>query len=159
MIYFIQAGRKGPVKIGYTKNNIRDRLKNLQAATAEKLHLIGVLPGEVRNEKELHVKFKDLNIHGEWYKPETELIQYIYSSIMFNIPYDGKIDMGFSLDNYLESIERSYIERALILTNGRKQKAADLLGLPFRKFRYRTRNIWSKKPFQGRKSSVIARVA
>lgn len=44
---------------------------------------------------------------------------------------------GFSLDEYLASIERSYLNRALKMTNGNKTKAAEMLGLTFREFRYR----------------------
>jgi DNA-binding NtrC family response regulator len=43
---------------------------------------------------------------------------------------------GFSLERYLEDIERSHIERALKQTQGVQIKAADLLGLTFRQFRY-----------------------
>ena len=45
---------------------------------------------------------------------------------------------GVSLDNILEEIERAYIDKALDCTNGNKNKAAELLGLSLRSFRYRT---------------------
>lgn len=44
---------------------------------------------------------------------------------------------GVSLDNILEGIEKAYLERALECTGGNKNKAADLLGISFRSFRYR----------------------
>ena len=44
---------------------------------------------------------------------------------------------GVALDSILEEIERAYIEKALECTNGNKNKAADLLGLSLRSFRYR----------------------
>jgi len=44
---------------------------------------------------------------------------------------------GVSLDNILAEIERSYITKALECTNGNKNKAAELLGITFRSFRYR----------------------
>jgi two-component system response regulator PilR (NtrC family) len=43
---------------------------------------------------------------------------------------------GFSLERYIEDIERSHVERALKQTQGVQVKAAELLGLSFRQFRY-----------------------
>ncbi len=44
---------------------------------------------------------------------------------------------GVSLDNILEEIERAYLEKAMACADGNKKKAADLLGLSLRSFRYR----------------------
>ncbi|MCB2147291.1 MAG: sigma-54 dependent transcriptional regulator [Deltaproteobacteria bacterium] len=44
---------------------------------------------------------------------------------------------GVSLDAILEEIERAYIEKAMECADGNKNKAADLLGLSLRSFRYR----------------------
>ena len=44
---------------------------------------------------------------------------------------------GLDMEAVLESYERSLLEKALLRTNGRKKKAADLLNLSFRSFRYR----------------------
>lgn len=44
---------------------------------------------------------------------------------------------GVSLDAILEEIERAYIEKAMACADGNKNKAADLLGLSLRSFRYR----------------------
>jgi len=44
---------------------------------------------------------------------------------------------GVSLDVILEEIERAYLEKALEITNGKKQEAAELLDISFRTFRYR----------------------
>jgi two-component system response regulator PilR (NtrC family) len=44
---------------------------------------------------------------------------------------------GVSLDNILADIERAYLTKALECSSGNKNKAADLLGITFRSFRYR----------------------
>jgi len=44
---------------------------------------------------------------------------------------------GVSLDNILAEIERAYLTKALECSSGNKNKAADLLGITFRSFRYR----------------------
>jgi two-component system response regulator PilR (NtrC family) len=53
-----------------------------------------------------------------------------------------EVKNGVSLDNILEEIEKAYLERALECTNGRKQEAADLLGISFRTFRYRMSKLY-----------------
>ncbi|MDP2342905.1 MAG: sigma-54 dependent transcriptional regulator [Deltaproteobacteria bacterium] len=44
---------------------------------------------------------------------------------------------GLELEAVLEAYERRLLEKALVRTNGRKKKAAELLKLSFRSFRYR----------------------
>ena len=46
------------------------------------------------------------------------------------------LDEGFSLEQYLQDVERQRIERALRQANGVQTRAAELLGLSFRQFRY-----------------------
>ncbi len=47
------------------------------------------------------------------------------------------IDKGVSLDMILREIEYAYLQKALELTGGNKNKAAELLGITFRSFRHR----------------------
>ena len=44
---------------------------------------------------------------------------------------------GVSLDSILAEIERAYLTKSLECSNGNKNKAAELLGITFRSFRYR----------------------
>jgi two-component system, NtrC family, response regulator PilR len=48
---------------------------------------------------------------------------------------------GIQLETLLEGLEKRYLERALQRTGGRKKKAAQLLGLSFRSFRYRVAKL------------------
>ncbi len=48
-----------------------------------------------------------------------------------------EVPNGVSLDDILAEIERSYLTKALECTSGNKNKAAELLGITFRSFRYR----------------------
>ena len=43
---------------------------------------------------------------------------------------------GFNLETHLQQIERMHLERALKQAGGVQVKAADLLGITFRQFRY-----------------------
>jgi two-component system response regulator PilR (NtrC family) len=46
-------------------------------------------------------------------------------------------DGGFDLDDYLTQVERELLFRALDQSGGVRKKAAELLGMSFRQFRYR----------------------
>ncbi len=48
-----------------------------------------------------------------------------------------EVSRGVSLDMILEEIERAYMKKALDCSNGSKNKAAELLDISFRSFRYR----------------------
>ncbi len=50
-----------------------------------------------------------------------------------NIP----IEHSINLNEYLASVEKELLNKALQKANGVKTKAAELLGLTFREFRYR----------------------
>ena len=48
-----------------------------------------------------------------------------------------EVPHGVALDSILAEIEQAYLDKALECTNGNKNKAAELLGITFRSFRYR----------------------
>src|SRR3954447_3671947 len=54
-------------------------------------------------------------------------------------PADGFPDAGFDLERHVQDIEREYIAEALRRAGGVKVKAAELLGMSFRSFRYYTK--------------------
>ncbi len=45
-------------------------------------------------------------------------------------------EKGFDLEQHVQDLEREYIAEALRRSNGVKMKAAELLGISFRSFRY-----------------------
>jgi hypothetical protein len=76
MVYFIQEGDDGPVKIGFSDNPAR-RLQELQVASAKHLNLIAVIEGDVSKERELQARFQEFRLSGEWFIPITEIFLYI----------------------------------------------------------------------------------
>ncbi len=59
------------------------------------------------------------------------------ASLETQILIDENIEFPIKLDDLLATVERRYLEVALVRTNGARKKAADLLGMNFRSFRYR----------------------
>jgi len=124
MIYFIQAGKNGPIKIGYTKNKqtFKTRLKTLQIANPEKLRLRCLIKGSMTAEHSLHRKFRHFYIHGEWFQPNKILLTHITNQFHSLI--------SFMAEEYNPSFELSEdIDSVLIKTGGNKAKAARLLGI------------------------------
>lgn len=76
MIYFIQSGRGGPVKIG-SASNVSKRLKEMQVGNPCPLRLLGVMDLNHSTESELHDMFKGIRVRGEWYWPTLGLLEFI----------------------------------------------------------------------------------
>ena len=55
-----------------------------------------------------------------------------------------EVAKGVSIDNILEEIERAYLEKALELADGKKEKAAALLDVGLRSLRYRLQKLGIK---------------
>lgn len=70
MVYFIQQGLDGPIKVG-TADNPDGRLSQLQTAHVEKLYLRAVRRGGYELERQLHERFAAGRIRGEWFRPDT----------------------------------------------------------------------------------------
>jgi DNA-binding NtrC family response regulator len=85
-----------------------------------------VLGGEVILPEHLPSSIKTPSNQGApSIKPDTAII------------IDENLVLPVNLDSILSNIERKYLEVALLKTDGLKKKAADLLGMNFRSFRYR----------------------
>ena len=50
-----------------------------------------------------------------------------------------RLPLGFDLEQHVQEIEREYISEALRRAGGVKVRAAELLGMSFRSFRYYTK--------------------
>lgn len=76
MIYFIQAGENGPIKIGSSDDPER-RMVDLQTANPYELKLLWVHKDENWSEEEIHKEFNHEKIRGEWYHPCGSIFEFI----------------------------------------------------------------------------------
>lgn len=76
-VYFLTNGEN--IKIGHTKGNVIDRLKQLNTGSDMQLYLLGYINGDQKKEKELHSLFSNIKIrnNGEWFFATDKLIDYI----------------------------------------------------------------------------------
>lgn len=72
-IYFIQGKDGGPVKIGVA-NDPKKRLADLQRTSPVDLVIIGARPGDTFVERELHERFADFRLHGEWFEASPVIL-------------------------------------------------------------------------------------
>lgn len=77
MIYFVQVNHTGPVKIGYTRVTPSYRLTFLQCGNPFKLNIRGVIQGTKADEQNLHRKFRQHRIRGEWFKHRGNVKQFV----------------------------------------------------------------------------------
>lgn len=75
MIYVIQA-TNGWIKIGYAADP-HLRFKGYLGSSPLQLRLVAILPGERREEADLHARFDDHRQHCEWFEPGASLIAFV----------------------------------------------------------------------------------
>lgn len=73
VVYFIQAGATGPIKIGIACD-IHRRHFELQNQHYEELRLLATTTGGLRLERELHRRFAEHRIRGEWFAPHPRIL-------------------------------------------------------------------------------------
>jgi hypothetical protein len=78
-VYFAQRASDGLIKIGWSRS-VKIRMSAVQAK------VIGAVPGERAEEKVLHDRFARLRVHGEWFKPDPELMDYIQTEAQNHVP-------------------------------------------------------------------------
>lgn len=76
-VYFIRS-ETGPIKIGFARVPER-RLRSIQAMSPVSLDIVATEPGVRHRECQLHWRFRESRLHGEWFEPTLELKEYIKS--------------------------------------------------------------------------------
>jgi hypothetical protein len=74
-IYFIGHSSK-LIKIGMS-NNIQSRMASIQRMCPVKLRLLAIMRGRPEDEKRLHLIFRRLHHHGEWFLAKPPLTTFI----------------------------------------------------------------------------------
>lgn len=92
MIYFLRRPEGGPIKIGSTIN-LTKRLEGHRSVMGGDFVVLGVMPGNTKEEMLLHRQFWDLKIPKpprlEWFEPREDLLEFIRTH---STPWDGSVD-------------------------------------------------------------------
>jgi len=78
VVYFIQRGESGPVKIGFSRN-VYGRMQTLQTANSQPLRLVGYLYGDTELEGDIQSRFAEDRLKGEWFKPTYTMKSFLES--------------------------------------------------------------------------------
>lgn len=101
MIYVMQAGERGPVKIGYVKlyTGLEPRRQALQIGCPHELTLLASCPGEAGFEGFLHERFAEYRTRGEWFIIPTEVVPEWNDVYLVMTLFDCILDrMGYRFD-------------------------------------------------------------
>ncbi len=87
-VYFIRADIQPTpmVKIGHTTVDVHKRLNALQLGSPVELVMLGWVEALRQLEVDLHLKFKHLHSHREWFRLEADLIEEISSLLSAGEP-------------------------------------------------------------------------
>ena len=93
ILYVVQSGEKGPVKIGICKD-LKKRLYQLQTGSSVKLKVLYQYELTSKNakemEKNLHQFFRHTRLSGEWHRPTEYMMEYFSKAIVEDGQlYDG----------------------------------------------------------------------
>ncbi len=144
MIYFIQSGESGAIKIGYTasEKTLDNRVIAMQTGSAEPLNVIGTIDGTRSDEHDIYKKFHVYQIHGEWFIPDPILIKFIRNlcriidNPLKGIDYSLELLEKKGIDVFLREVETNFIKLALS-SSKTKTHAARRLKLTYRQLHYR----------------------
>ncbi len=115
-VYFIQQGSSGPIKIGFTRDDLYARVKRLQTGNPLPLKLLAIIDGAcTKTEISLHSRFSSCRLNGEWFAPTEELLNFINE--IRRRP--SKVE--------LERIFKEYLALVSILSNAEKKIALDAI--------------------------------
>lgn len=82
-VYFARAGDR--IKVGWSKN-VATRIAQLQTGNPDPIQLLATTPGGRSLEREVHSRFADARVTGEWFSATPELLAYIADVIPLRLP-------------------------------------------------------------------------
>ncbi len=68
MLYAIQVGEGGPIKIGFSDDPAA-RLCQIQTGNPQQCILLGTIDGGLEREADIHAELAEFRVRGEWFLP------------------------------------------------------------------------------------------
>lgn len=110
MIYFVQQGNSGPIKVGFVDasgpvRGMRERLSGLQVGNPNPLVCLATIEGSEAEEEALQSRLKPWHIRGEWFQPAPKLLSLIVEQgtpfvdrPLLNNFHEDSVDLGWAED-------------------------------------------------------------
>ena len=121
-IYFIQCGKNGPIKIGYTIKNPKERMAELQTACPYKLVLLWIYKGSDYTEASIHEELKHERIRGEWFRPGEDVLSFIKIKAANVYPIELNSGKSLLISERPNELIEVYIGLSTIYLNLKKKK-------------------------------------
>jgi hypothetical protein len=103
-VYLIQCKATRLIKIGVTQGNLETRLRAIQTSSPHPLEFnrLGVFKGRKLLERFLHGRFAHARSHGEWFRPVSDLLDFIERHAKPwpepVVPWRGPVEDGESIE-------------------------------------------------------------
>jgi hypothetical protein len=111
MIYFIQCGTNGPIKVGQTDNDVKSRMTQLQTGCPYELKLLWVYTGHDYTESKIHEELSKERIRGEWFHPSKTVFDFINNEL------GNHFEIQTQNGRYIDFVESLYqLDSASILS-------------------------------------------
>lgn len=88
-VYFIQADEDGPIKIGFTSDDPKRRLNQLQTGNASTLKLLGAIKGTIARERQFHAELAEWRLQGEWFQSHPAVLAAVQAALAAPAPEEG----------------------------------------------------------------------
>lgn len=99
MVYFLHSPEQCSVKIGFARS-VSKRISSIQCSNSSKLVLIGSIPGDRGKEWEIHGRFREFRIRGEWFRATDFLLYQIYLIISESLESGGSKEGNWRIFNF-----------------------------------------------------------
>ena len=81
MIYLVKAEETNLYKIGYTKGQVKNRVKGLQTSCPHKLSVVKEVEGSQSKERQLHEIFIENRQQGEWFEFVGKTLEKVFKTM------------------------------------------------------------------------------
>ncbi len=79
VVYFLRAGPF--IKIGFTGSPLHERIACLKTGCPYEISVLGLMPGSIEKEHELHRRFAPHRASGEWFHAHDAILQFIHEEV------------------------------------------------------------------------------
>ena len=136
-VYAIRRGyAEGPVKIGFTGDDVYARIRSLQTGSPEPLVPMGTAEGTQQDERALHAVLDDFRMVGEWFFPAKKVLMVarnLADAVASVRPGSGVFaeipDAILTSDGFIRAADLTQIAMARLVSDKRRAAKVERGGL------------------------------
>lgn len=154
-VYAIRRGySEGPVKIGFTGDDVYARIRSLQTGSPEQLVPMGTAEGTQQDERAIHALLDDFRMVGEWFFPAKKVLlvaRNLAEAVASVRPGSGAFpeipDAILTSDGFIRTADLTQLAMARLVADKRRAAKAERGGLDAIEQAYaHLSRLWSADP-------------